>query len=282
MIKFLVFLSCLFFVNLGLAQSRTYINNGRLLADSQLPQVMVIVGDWSILGGVCTGELVGPKIVLTAAHCCEAGNKNVRDQAKTKRFVTHPLYNKVKSPYYGYALPEIFTYENDICIIELENEVQGVTPFSLPTKNPVLNQNHLIVGAGQNNSKRRQFGFLKVVKYSEKGIQTQAEINYGRPGDSGGGLLAGAPGEAVQLLGITSVSTHMCGQEKGVIFAPKNSHRCSVKESNVPGEIFVAPRTTGFASLRNEGNVSFLRDYARDNKVEICGLTRDCEDVIFE
>lgn len=264
-----------------MAQLKPFINDGILLKPDQLPQVLLLKGS-GFFAGSCTGELIGPNAVLTAAHCCKAGDINVVGQSRTVKVSVHPDYQKVTTPYYGYALPEIFAIENDLCVLELESKIEGVPPFSIPTIDPVINQQHIIVGTGDNHSKQRQYGYLKVVKFSDKGIQTEADIHYGRPGDSGGGLLAGKPGEKVQLLGITSLSTYMCGANKGVIFKPGNSHSCSSEKSNTPNEVFVPARTTGFASLRNPSNLSFLKSLTAENTLDLCGINYECDPVIFE
>lgn len=271
----------LFISSVSFGQIHPFINNGHLLQPNQLPQVLLLKSN-SILGGSCTGELVGPRVVLTAAHCCKAGDSNVVGYSKTKSVTIHPSYNKVTTPYYGYALPEIYAIENDICIIELESNVLNVTPFSLPVHDPILNVEHIIVGVGENNLKQRQYGFLNVTKFTEKGIQTQADVNYGRPGDSGGGILSGKIGQEVELLGITSLSTYQCGESKGANVRPGNSYSCSTEKSTDPEIVFVPPRTTGFASLRNQSNVSFLRDFANQNSIEICGLNAQCRPIVFE
>ena len=74
----------------------------------------------------------------------------------------------------------------------------------------------------------------------------------------------------------------MCGENKGVIFSPNNSHRCAIEKSNIAGEVFVPARTTGFASLRNPSILNFLRSLTADNTLDLCGINYECDAVIFQ
>ncbi len=254
------------------------VNDGVLLKDSQLPQVVVLSSE---KGGVCTAELVGPRVLLTAAHCCEGGVLHAKNLSSTVAWKIHPDYRKITSPYYGFALPDIYVLENDLCAIQIASEVKEINPLSLPAVLPQIGKDHIIVGAGDPHAGSRQYGVMNVVKASEKGTQAQGTINYGRPGDSGGAFLAGASGNQVTLAGISSVSTYFCG-DQGVIFSKNNQNRCADQPSQDPSDVFVPAHTSGFVSLTNEKNVQFLKNFELVNQVEICGLSLKCNAVFFE
>lgn len=277
--RFILFLILGSISEICFGQTHIQVNEGRILNDGRLPQITIIEGD---VGGLCTGELVGPKIVLTAAHCCEGGVTDAKAFGGTLRWKIHPGYRKISSPYFGYALPDIYVLENDICILELKELISNITPFSLPNQPVITGEEHIIVGSGEPYPGVRQYGFVKATKMTEKGIQATGDINYGRPGDSGGPLLSGALGKPVQLQGIASVSTYFCGFDQGVIFTEDNKYRCAGMSSQVPTEIFVPARTTGFASLSNADNLAFLKNYAEDMKVDVCGINQTCNSVVFE
>jgi len=273
-----IFIILLCTIQISFAQITPKVNDGILLKDTQMPQVVVLSSE---KGGVCTAELVGPRVLLTAAHCCEGGVVHPQNLSSTVKWEIHPDYRKITAPYYGFALPDIYVLENDLCAIQIASEVKEITPFSLPLVAPQIGSDHIIVGAGDPHAGNRQYGFMNVKKASDRGTQAQGTINYGRPGDSGGAFLSGNLGDRVTLVGVSSVSTYFCG-EQGVIFTRDNKNRCADQASQEPSEVFVPAHTSGFVSLTNSENLLFLKNFEAKNKVEICGLSLKCPDVLFE
>lgn len=257
---------------------RTFIHEGISLKSHQLPQVVTLK---NLIFGTCTGQLVGPQAILTAAHCCEAGIYRPASLGKAHNYEIHPQYKATTRPYYGFALPEVFTYENDLCLIQLESPVGNIRPLSIPNPAAENQGQHFIVGVGQPNKGTRQYGLVEITKASEKGYQARGSVHFGKPGDSGGSLLVGNLGGTVAFLGVTSVSTSLCGL-RGVVYSENNSHHCSIEESKKPGDVFIPPRTTGFASLSNPSNRLFLEQAAQKHSLEICGINKNCEPVVFE
>jgi secreted trypsin-like serine protease len=80
----------------------------------------------------CSGTLISPTVVLTAAHCAEDGERvgvtfdtayQEGDKVYYGTFYADPLYNQSQSD------------PHDIAVVVLDKPVRGITPAKLPTAN---------------------------------------------------------------------------------------------------------------------------------------------------
>ena len=161
----------------------------------------------------CTGTLISPTHVLTAAHCTEgvgntAGSFEVNGQTyRTTSIVNHPDYNA-----------NDFGAGHDLAILVLDRPVEGVTPMQLHTGTPQVGMNLTLVGFGEGgtstggfdpNDTGKQVGETRLDEVTAEHINwnfdSHNESNTA-PGDSGGPAFVRINGQ-YQIIGVTSGGT---------------------------------------------------------------------------
>lgn len=184
--------------------------NGNKIPSAELPQIQKIVfsnaGGDSEAENLCTATLIGPKTILTAAHCVLSQDAYFQlpsgRSAYLKSIIKNPNYN-------GRTTPGGFAGHGDLAIGILNTAVTDVTPLSLSHAVPKDNQSLLITGVGSPRFEVRQYGYMNTVRVSGVEINlssSQSTFQVADVGDSGGPMILKGPNKEAFLIAVNSTS----------------------------------------------------------------------------
>lgn len=201
-------------------ESDVVVRNGEPASANDIVSSSTVLIQTSV-GGICSGTLIAPDLVLTAGHCVAdqnlfmiQGNYKGSSAIKLARAArVHPKF----------AINNIFmgmggkSTTNDIALIHLSDKFPSTfKPASLPAREVQYNDQKVVVaGYGRTfsskNKKRSsdsgvlRFGGSKVSSFKSGGsIQLKENgKSYGCPGDSGGPLYTNS-GNRLVVIGIHS------------------------------------------------------------------------------
>jgi len=161
----------------------------------------------------CTATLIGPRTVLTAAHCVV----NRTPVAFYHRSVDGRRYNAssvtVHPDYAG-------TNRADIAIVRLEKSIDGVTPLSLARRAPLMGESVTLIGFGKTGENEGEFGVKRRAENTIGHIDAQYFSFFAKgqglgnvcDGDSGGPTLARRDGKDT-VIGVHSTKGGRCGEQ---------------------------------------------------------------------
>jgi len=231
LICFLVGLS-----NFCFAEESPTLIGGKPVAPGEYPEVIYI----SMKGGKCSASIVGPRTVLTAAHCARKGAKVTFQHNQNQ-------YTAICNAPAAYPRQD---HDISVCLVDKEL----AKPYaSLASEGPKTGDNMSLIGYGctRPGGGGGNDGVLRVGQSTVTGFSTWDIITKKNSalcyGDSGG--------PAFKLIG-----------------DPVNEHHY-VLGVNSKGDI----RSTSYLSkIYSDASKAFLTAWAEQNKAEICGLNLDC------
>lgn len=207
--------------------------NGAPATAGQYPEVVQILGD-----GKCTATLVGPQILLTAAHCGEVGEEvafSYKGKSYTAKIAHSALYAD---------------YEHDVAVAYLPAAIPGATPMSVGGS-ASYDDTLLLMGygctkkGGGPSDGVLRYGTTSIIDvdavfFTSHSSDQQAALCFG---DSGGPAFVKA-GNQLVLVGINS--------------------RGNIKNVNIN------------TRLDTPESQDFLKEAAQVLKMDICGVTKAC------
>lgn len=187
------------------------ITNGIKANPSEWPAIALVKRDTSTGSNSCTGTMVGPDVVLTAAHCLDSAQTNAAAPINGMTVVVNGLASAVERVFFPrWAGTQNSMIGFDLAILQLADKTNKAY-YPIALKPPEIRQEFQIAGygswfadygtkAGNNPDMALYFGKNKIVgldrgliwSYGESGAAIQSEPgqnSVAASGDSGGPLL---------------------------------------------------------------------------------------------
>ena len=196
--------------------------------------------------GNCTATVVGPNVILTAAHCAyerDASGEKVIPEGKIGSFA-------VDGKEYTFTfIPSTYTDKDvrlglkpDISLGLVHSEIENIEPLSIGFENP--REPLLVLGFGRGLLSEYLAKADQEDTFKRHMISYDSQNRYSCPGDSGGPTLAHNADEEFELVGVHA-STDLY-------------------------------RYTRDTRTNSEAFKEFIKEKATENNLSICGFNLDC------
>jgi hypothetical protein len=240
---------------------------GNRLASNNLPQVQMLLDEEN--EAVCTATLIGPKTIITAAHC--VSNSDLSFDSSSNGSMSVKM--TVDPDYKLFANPEGMARYHDIAIGVLNREITDIEPMTISSSTPELGQTLIFAGVGLPDVQTRQHGQSQVVNVSDYEIDLRSSDGLNQApdsGDSGGPVMMKKSDQSVEIISITSTSTRKENLTKdlGSIALPLTTASTRILNTE-----------TKF--MNSTSNIQFIKKIASEKNLKICGINLVCKPVYF-
>lgn len=267
MSKIIFVIGLLSFANAFAQTNQTRVINGTKLSSSQLAAMGRL--SWFDSDGneqVCSATLIGPRTIITAAHCVKNSSLGmltsqtfgpIGGKTYSVKLQIHPAYRMALN------YPQSFTLTNDLAIGTLSKDVTNVTPATVTNQIPVKGQKILFAGTGM-PSFNRAYGFSQVLMVGNLGLTQRAltaKKQAADHGDSGGPNFIIDANNRIYLIGVNSTSTGTKDMTSEL------------------GWDILKPYTQGTALIWPKlaaGTKTYLQQFVSNTSAQVCGINKTC------